>query len=316
MKQILSLGFILICIMIMLAACDRPGVADIEKTGISTSMLETDSDTGIGTSVSKTDSETVILIDEPFYRIKMHDICTKNGFPLVGETETKLPGISEIILCGKISLAMNGLVMVIVPDDDYFDGYKWPLSGCDLVSFSKNELYDKNGNIYEFKSESELLGRHVMLICDSAVLTSYPGQLTGQRVTVILDDTQQSNDVSNYGEIIRNVCVANGLNYIEEIETDESGVYEILLCGKIEKYMGTVVIVPDDSFFIGYTWPWNGSGCIYLDTRVLYDKNGNIYGYGDISELYGLHVSLICKNIVAVSFPGQLSGQRVTVILD
>lgn len=316
MKQIRWLGVISICITIMLAACDRPGVADVEKTGISTSMLETDSDTGIGTSVSKTDSETVILIDEPFYRIKMHDICTKNGFPLVGEIKTNLPGVPEIILCGKISLDMNGHVMVIVPDDGYFDGYAWPWSGCDAVSFIKNELYDKYGNIYEFKGESELLGRHVMLICNGAVVATSPGQLTGQRVTVILDDMQQSNDVSNYGEILRNVCVANGLNYIEEIETDKSGVYEILLCGKIEKYMGTVVIVPDDSFFIGYTWPWNGNGSIYLDTRVLYDKNGNIYGYGDIAELYGLHVSLICKNIVAVSFPGQLSGQRVTVILD
>lgn len=45
MKKILSLGVISICIMIMLAACDRPGVADIDETGIGTSMLETDSKT-------------------------------------------------------------------------------------------------------------------------------------------------------------------------------------------------------------------------------------------------------------------------------
>lgn len=185
MKRILSLGVFLICIMFMLVACDRPGGADIGETGIRTSMLETDSDTGIDPLMPETDSETVILIDEPLYRIKMHDVCTENGFPFLGVTETKLPGVPEIILCGKISLAMNGCVMVIVPDDGYFDGYTWPWSGCDAVSFCMNELYDKNGNI--FKDESDLLGRHVMLICDGAVVATAPGQLTGQRVTVILD---------------------------------------------------------------------------------------------------------------------------------
>lgn len=303
MKKILSAGVIAICIMIMLVACDRPDVADI-------------GDTSINSLISNTNIDTIIPIDEPLCRIIMHDVCTKNGFPLVGEPETRMPGVSEIILCGKIEKLMGGLV--IDSDDSYFDGYKWPWGESSPVRFKTNELYDIRGDRYEITDEAELIGLHVMLICDSAAMASYPGQLSGQRVTVILKDTQQSIDVSDYREIMRKVCNINGIEYIDGTTMSGGFPNEIILCGKFEDYgMYGSVIVPDDAYFPGYTWPWGtGDDVISLHPDTVYKSDGSIYDYKDISELYGHHLMLICESRIAESYPGQIYGVRAVVFFD
>lgn len=123
---------------------------------------------------------------------------------------------------------------------------------------------------------------------------------------------------SEYEQIMKTVCEVNNIPYLNESGTEDEGIYELILCGVVASggEMGGIVLVPDDGYYAGYTWPWNGNDSVRFNGTVMFDEHGEMFDYSYEDELIGRHIILICKNIVAESYPGQLVGQRVTVVLD
>lgn len=126
----------------------------------------------------------------------------------------------------------------------------------------------------------------------------------------------------DYRAVAEYVCEANGIPFITEGETFENGTREILLCGKI-KYLekfGTVVITPDDAYFKDYKWPMGEAAgtedAISFDNRVMFDAEGKLFDYFDIESLDGHHIIIICRDGVLETYPAQITGQRVAIILD
>ncbi len=117
---------------------------------------------------------------------------------------------------------------------------------------------------------------------------------------------------------MRNVCAANGIEYIDGTTMSGGASNEIILCGKFEDYgkFGNV-IVPDDAYFPGYTWPWGtGDDVISLHPDTVYKSDGSIYEYKDISELYGHHMMLICESRIGETYPGKIFGVRAVVFFE